>query len=419
MRAEIITIGDEILYGQTLDTNSHWMSRELDAINIKVVQKTTIGDNRDDILVAFETAEKRADLILITGGLGPTSDDLTKPLLAEYFGVGYRFDQEALDHIIQIFSAAGREVTDVNKLQAELPENCIKIPNSLGTAPGMWFDVRGKIFVSMPGVPFEMKRMMTDSILPQLQDRTEGEISHRIIRTIGIGESNLQELIKDWERGLPKSVRLAYLPGIAQVKLRLTAVGVNETEVQELLKQEEEKVVPLIEKYVYGYGEVEIEKAIGLLLMEQDATVSFAESCTGGYLSSMITSVPGSSKYYLGSILSYDNRVKINQLGVEEEAINKHGAVSEQVARQMAEGVRRELKTTVGMGITGIAGPDGGTPDKPVGTVCLAYADESKTISRRIQLTKDRKLNIQYASIAALNMLRINFSTDKQNKLPL
>ncbi|CAE7852944.1 unnamed protein product [Symbiodinium microadriaticum] len=409
MKAEIIAIGDEILYGQTLDTNSHWISGELDQINIKVSRKVTIGDNREQILQAFKDAENNADIILITGGLGPTSDDLTKPLLAEYFGVGYRNDEKALDQIFRIFNAAGKEVTELNKKQAELPENCETIYNHLGTAPGMWFDVRGKVFVSMPGVPFEMKGMMTDVILPKLSSRSPFSISHRIVRTIGIGESNLQDIIKDWESALPENVRLAYLPGMGQVKLRLTAIGRDADELDKLADSEMKKVVPLIEKYVYGYGELEIQEFIGQLMMKHNATLSIAESCTGGYLSSLITSIPGSSKYFKGTVVCYDNEVKINQLGVQGMDIERYGAVSEEVVRSMAEGVKSQLNTTLGLAITGIAGPDGGTLEKPVGTVWLAYADTDKTISKKIQLTKNRTLNIQYSSVAAMNLLRRYF----------
>ncbi len=412
-RAEIITIGDEILYGQTLDTNSHWISGALNDIHIKVVQKTTIGDDRDQILTAFQTAEERADIIIITGGLGPTKDDLTKPLLAEYFDVGMVHNEAALTQITKIFTAAGREVTQLNVLQAELPANCDMIPNPLGTASGMWFEERGKVFVSMPGVPFEMKGMMKNEILPRLSRKFGiGVIRHRIIRTIGIGESNLAEIIEDWENNLPTHIKLAYLPGIAQVKLRLTAVGDDLEYLDHEVDKQVSLVLPLIERYVYGYGEEEIYEAVGRYLKEKGKTLALAESCTGGYVSSQITSVPGCSDYFRGSVISYSNDLKTQLVGVDKKLIEANGAVSQEVVEAMAVGVREHLKSDVGIGITGIAGPGGGTEEKPVGTVWLGYSDKDKTISRKIQLTKDRNLNIQYAAVAALNLFRINFLSD-------
>jgi nicotinamide-nucleotide amidase len=410
-KALILTIGDEILYGQTLDTNSHWMSSELDKIGIKVMQKRTIGDDRAEILQNFQEAAELADIVLITGGLGPTKDDLTKPLLAEFFSTELTLNEEALDEVTQLFQKAGREMTELNRLQAHLPQNCTKITNELGTAPGMWFDENETIYVSMPGVPYEMERMMTKFILPKLVDRfVEGVIHHKMVKTVGIPESKLAAKIESWENALPDHIKLAYLPTYGQVKLRLTSSGEQLEELKRQTDEQIELLIPLIEKYVFGFDEDEIETVTGRLLKAKKYTVGTAESCTGGQLAGLITSVPGSSDYYHGSVVSYDNEVKKNQLGVSPELLEKHGAVSEEVVSAMAEGIRKKLNVDVGLATSGVAGPGGGTPEKPVGTVWIAYADKHRTVARKLQLTKDRKLNIKFSTIAALNLLRLNIS---------
>ena len=411
-KAEIIAIGDEILYGQTLDTNSHWISGVLDEINIKIHYRTTIGDDRDQILEAFQKGTERSDIVLITGGLGPTKDDLTKPLLVEYFDTRLVMNKEALNDIKTLFRRAGREMTELNRKQAELPENCIKITNALGTAPGMWFEEKNTIFVSMPGVPYEMKKMMSDFVLPRLQKKYgNGVIHHKIIKTIGIPESKLADKIIEWEEALPEHIKLAYLPSLGQVKLRLTALGDDLDALKEEVDDQIVKLKPLAGKYIYGYDKDEIELVIGKMLLKNSQTVATAESCTGGFLAHLITSIPGSSNYFQGSVIAYSNNIKINHLQVDENLITSKGAVSEEVVRQMAEGVRSRLNTDVGLATSGIAGPDGGTDEKPVGTVWIAYSDQNKTTARKLQLTKDRKLNIQWSAYAALNLFRLNYST--------
>ncbi len=411
--AEIITIGDEILFGQTLDTNSHWISGALDEINVKVVRKTTIGDSEDQILDAFKEAEKRADLIIITGGLGPTKDDLTKPLLAKYFGVSLVRDEEALNEIQNLFQRANRPMSENNIAQADLPSNCEKISNRLGTAPGMWFDENSKVFISMPGVPYEMKAMMEELLIPKISKRFgTGIIYHKVIKTIGIPESTLASKISSWETNLPQNIKLAYLPSVGQVKLRLTATGTNLQDMENTVAKQVQMLVPLIESYIYGFDDDEIQKKIGDLLISNSHTISTAESCTGGYLSSLITSVPGSSRYYKGSIVSYSNEVKIEQLNILPKDLENHGAVSEEVVRKMAEEVRVRLKTDVSLAVSGIAGPEGGTEEKPVGTVWIAYADSEKTISKKVNFTKDRDLNIKLSAMSALNLFRLNYSSN-------
>lgn len=407
--AELLTIGDEILYGQIVDTNSQWMSVELDKIGIKVIRKTSIGDQEDEILTAFAEAEKRADIILITGGLGPTNDDITKPCLAKYFNCGLILNEEALGEVTEFFKSRDRELTEVNRLQAMLPTACEKITNEIGTAPGMWFPKNGKVFMSMPGVPHEMKLMMTNHVLPRLKATYKTPIIyHKVVRTIGVGESVLAEKIKAWEESLPKHIGLAYLPSLGEVKLRITGFGdsfeILEREINALTVTLEER----IEQFIFGYGDDPIEVVIGRILKEKNLTLSIAESCTGGYLSHLITSVPGSSAYFLGSMVPYDYQIKMRQLGVKPETLEKYGAVSEPTIHEMANIVRAKFNTDIGVATSGIAGPGGATPDKPVGTVWIAYSDKHQTIAKKLQLSKDRMLNIRMASIAVLNLIRLS-----------
>ena len=407
--AEIISIGDELLYGQTLDTNAHWISHKLDEYNIKVFQRTTIGDDADQILNAFATAAERVDIVLITGGLGPTKDDLTKSLLAEYFGVGMVRHEEVLRDITLLFAKASREVTALNAQQADLPANCQKITNPVGTAPGMWFYENNTVFVAMPGVPYEMKSIMTQGILPKLHEMfSKGVLHHHIIKTIGITESSLSDLIEDWEVNLPNHIKLAYLPTKGQVKLRMTGSGDNLNTLKQEIDALKMAIMPKIAKYVYGFGTDSLEGVIGQLLNNNNLTLATAESCTGGYLAHMITSVPGSSRYFKGSVIAYSNEVKIAQLGVSTEDLKQQGAVSEEVAKAMAEGVKKELNADIAIATTGIAGPDGGTAEKPVGTVWIAYSDKHKTLAKKFNFSRDRTFIVHWSALAALNMIRLN-----------
>jgi nicotinamide-nucleotide amidase len=405
--AELLTIGDEILYGQIVDTNSQWMSVELDKIGVKVVRKTTVGDVEEEILSAFAEAEKRADVILITGGLGPTSDDLTKPLLAKYFNCRLEIHEEALSEVTEFFKSRGRELTELNRQQAALPTACEKITNPVGTAPGMWFNKGDKVFMSMPGVPHEMKKMMTDHVLPRLAKKYQlPVIYHKLIRTIGLGESFLAEKISGWEKSLPSHIKLAYLPSLGEVKLRLTCFGDSLPQLEREASMLIEGLKEIIGQNIYGYGEDPIEVVIGKLLREKKLTLSIAESCTGGYLSHLITSVPGSSDYFLGTMIPYAYEIKMRQLGVKPETLEKYGAVSEPTITEMANIVRAKFNTDIGVATSGIAGPGGATPDKPVGTVWIAYSDKHQTITKKLQLSKDRLINIRLASTAVLNLIR-------------
>ena len=409
IKAEIITIGDEILYGQITDTNTQWISAELDKIGIKTVRKSSVGDTEEGILEIFEESSKRADLVIVTGGLGPTKDDITKKTFCKYF------DSVLIDHpqaqidVTAYFKKRGYVLSGTNKSQYQLPSNATYIQNTMGTAPGMWFDFEGVIYVSLPGVPYEMKGLMTLSILPKLQEHFKTPvIFHKVIRTIGIGESTLAEMIDAWEDALPTNIKLAYLPSMGSVKLRLTGFGEELKAIENQVELEFDKVFPTIQPFVYGYGSDELEDVIGRILTEKKQTVAVAESCTGGYLGHQFTKVSGSSAYFMGGILAYDNAVKIAELNVNPETLNTYGAVSEQTVIEMSENVRKKLGTTFGLATSGIAGPNGGTSEKPVGTIWIAIATEKETITKKLTLGGFRQQNIHLTALNILNLLRKN-----------
>jgi nicotinamide-nucleotide amidase len=407
IKAEIITIGDEILYGQITDTNTQWISAELDKIGIKTIRKSSVGDSEEAILSIFEESSKRADLVIVTGGLGPTKDDITKKTFCKYFNSTLIDHPQAQIDVTAYFKKRGYVLSGTNKSQYQLPSNATYIQNTMGTAPGMWFDYEGVIYISMPGVPYEMKGLMTLSILPKLQEYFKTPvIFHKVIRTIGIGESALAEMIDAWEDALPNHIKLAYLPSMGSVKLRLTGFGDDIKSIENQVEEEFIKVFPTIQKFVYGYGNDELEEVIGRILAERNETISVAESCTGGYLAHQFTKVSGSSAYFMGGIISYDNAVKINQLGVKPETLNTYGAVSEQTVMEMSENVRKLMKTTYGLATSGIAGPNGGTPEKPVGTIWIAISSEKETITKQLTLGGFREQNIHLTAINILNLLR-------------
>ncbi|RYU79047.1 competence/damage-inducible protein A [Hymenobacter persicinus] len=407
--AEIITIGDELLYGQVIDTNSAFLGQELGKLGIRVRQITSVSDRADEIVTALDLARTRADVVLTTGGLGPTKDDLTKHILTEYFGTELVLNESSLRDVEAIFARFNRPMLEVNRQQAYLPATCTPIRNAVGTAPGMWFEDKGTVFVSMPGVPFEMKRMMTDTVLPRLARHFQvPPIEHIVIQTVGLGESFLAEQIADWEDALPPNIKLAYLPSLGAVRLRLT----GQADGQPNLRGRMEALLPELRRrlgnHIFAETDIPLEQAVGQLLAERGLTVGTAESCTGGYVAHKLTSVPGSSRYFLGSIVSYHNDIKIKELGVLPETLAAHGAVSEEVVRQMAEGARQRLGVDVAVATSGVAGPDGGTPEKPVGTFWLAYADAHQTVARKISFNRGRQLNIDYATNSLLNLLRLS-----------
>ncbi|MHA7128419.1 competence/damage-inducible protein A [Algoriphagus namhaensis] len=408
IRAEIIAIGDELLYGHIVDTNSHWISQEMSLLGVKVVRRTTVGDNRLDILSAFKEAEYRADLILITGGLGPTQDDLTKPLLAEYFNAEIIEFPEAVAAITDFFKRRGRDMIPANILQGHLPACCTYVPNEVGTAPGMWFERNQTYWMSMPGVPHEMKKLMHDFVIPKMAEIFDlPVIEHKMIKTVGIGESWLSDLIKDWENALPKHIKLAYLPSLGHVKLRLTAFGDNKDRLKGEIDDQINRIFPIIQKYIYGYDAETIETAIGKLLKERNETVALAESCSGGFVAHQITTVAGSSEYFQGAVVPYHNQFKSSIVSVSPETLANHGAVSEETVKEMALGVKNLFQSDYGLASSGVAGPGGGSAEKPVGTVWISCAGKDFVKTKKLQLTQDRLLNIQLTSVALLNLLRV------------
>jgi nicotinamide-nucleotide amidase len=408
MNAEIITIGDEILIGQVVDTNSAWMATELNAIGVQVVQITSISDLPGHLVKALDEARQRADLVLITGGLGPTKDDRTKKVLCEYFNSKLVMHQKTLDHIIEFFNRRGLGVNQLNKGQAKVPECCEALFNPVGTAPGMWFEEQGKVIVSMPGVPSEMKRIMTDHVIPRLSNRSgRGKIVHKTVHVIGIPESMLADKLEDFENNLPGFIHLAYLPSPGQIRLRFSAFGNDEALLHKEVSRQLEILKTIIPEAIFGYDDTSLPAEIGKLLLSRNETVATAESCTGGMMAHLITSVPGSSGWYKGSVVAYANEVKINVLNVSEQSLIENGAVSEAVVTQMAEGVRKALNTTWGIATSGIAGPDGGMPEKPVGTIWIAVAGPDGVKAEKFTFSKDRERNIIHSSLTALNLLRL------------
>lgn len=407
MKAEIITIGDEILIGQIIDTNSSWLGSELSKIGIQVVHRSSVSDNRMAIINALEDARKRADIILITGGLGPTKDDVTKHTLVDYFSTHLVLNQEVLDWVNSIFRKRNIPMPESNNLQAMVPENCEVLFNRNGTAPGMWFDNDGKVFISMPGVPFEMKAIFSEEAVPRLLKKFElPVIIHRTILTSNIGESFLAQKIESLENALPPHIKLAYLPGVGMVRLRFSGTHSREDFLRTELDTIISHLYELVGTYIYGEENDTLEKNTGLLLKSNGQTLATAESCTGGYIAHLITSVPGSSAYYKGSIISYANEIKINELGVKPETLKSVGAVSEDCVIQMAEGVRKKFNTSYAIATSGIAGPDGGTPEKPVGTVWIAVSNEKETIAKQFNMGEHRERTIERTAIQALDMLR-------------
>jgi nicotinamide-nucleotide amidase len=407
VRAEIITIGDEILYGQILDTNTQWISLELDKIGIKTVRKSSVGDQREEIVQILEEAQKRADIVFITGGLGPTKDDLTKKILADFFNCPLAYHPEALADVTDFFAKRGRELSDINRDQALLPTKCTFIPNKQGTAPAMWFNEQDTVWISMPGVPFEMKAIMESEVLPRIATHFQlPVIVHQIRKVVGIGESYLSDLIQDWELQLPVHLKLAYLPSLGIVKLRLTGFGKVKGQLHQDIEAEFEKVMPLIKGFVFGREKDELASVVGQLLVSNQATLAVAESCTGGYLAHQFTQHAGSSIYFQGGIISYANAVKVDQLGVSQEILDLEGAVSETCVKAMAAGARKLLGTTYALATSGIAGPDGGTEEKPVGTIWIALAHPSGVIARKLTQGGTRIQNIHLSSLTAINLLR-------------
>ncbi len=407
IKAEIITIGDEILIGQIIDTNSSWIGQELSKIGVSVVHRTSVSDSEQDIVDALNEAKNRADIIILTGGLGPTKDDITKLTLCNYFNSSLAINEKVLEWVTKIFSNRKLPMIDTNKNQAMVPEICEVLFNKSGTAPGMWFDVDDKIYISMPGVPFEMKTIFTEEAIPKLKQKfLFPVIIHRTIQTTSIGESFLAKKIEDWENDLPSHIKLAYLPSVGQVRLRLSGLGEDHDKLNEEMKIIITALYYIIGEYIFGLEDDTLQKSVGELLHKKNKTLSTAESCTGGYISHLITSVPGSSSYYIGSIISYSNEIKTHELNVDENILNTHGAVSKECVSKMAEQIRIKFNTDYAIATSGIAGPDGGTLDKPLGTVWIAVSSKTETIARTYNMGDNRERTIQRTALEGLDLLR-------------
>jgi nicotinamide-nucleotide amidase len=407
VQAEIITIGDEILIGQVADTNSAWLAQRLGRQGIRVGRMVSVGDTQEAIVQAIGEASRRAGLVILTGGLGPTHDDITRDALCAYFDTPCVFDPEAYRMIEEKFRRRGMEPGPFNRRQAELPASCKPLYNRLGTAPGMWFEENGVVYVSLPGVPHEMKALVEEQVLPALRGKADlPAVCQRTVLTAGLGESVLAEKVEAWRRSLPEGVGLAFLPSPGIVRMRLTALH-DDPALTQAIDAAIEALQPVVGTYIYGYDDETLESAVGKLLRQRKSTVAVAESCTGGFLSHLLTTVPGSSDYFLGSVVAYDNSIKTNVLGVPAETVEAHGAVSEAVALAMAAGVRKLFKARHALATTGIAGPGGATPGKPVGTVWVAGDSEEGAFARRLDLSEHRLYNIRASSMYALNRLRM------------
>lgn len=408
VNASIITIGDELLIGQVVDTNSSWIAQELNKIGVAVKHRVAVGDVWQDIWETLDEESKKADIILITGGLGPTADDITKPLLCEYFNGRMVVDQETLSHITYLFEKVlNRPMIERNAKQAEVPDTCTVLKNEKGTAPGMLFRRDGKIFVSMPGVPHEMKWIMTNHVLPMIPELYQtGYIEHRTLLTAGIGESFLAELIREFEEALPAHVKLAYLPNFGMVRLRLSSWGLDQNSLNKELDSLFNLLKTNVKEHLVVDKDLPMEVVVGNLLKERKETVATAESCTGGYIAHLLSIHPGSSAFFTGTIVSYANIIKERLLGVSHETLTTVGAVSEETVVQMAKAVRETMQTSYSIAVSGIMGPEGATDEKPVGLVWVAIASKDQVVTRSFRFRFDRRRNIDLTAVNALNMLR-------------
>ena len=413
MTAEILTIGDEILIGQITNTNSVWIAQQLNQMGIKVVHMASVADDEAAIIKAFNDCLTRAQFVFITGGLGPTKDDITKKTFSKYFNSPLVIDKDVLADVSSFFLKRDKVVSQLNQNQALVPKDCFVIRNPNGTAPGMWIKKQNTVFISMPGVPYEMKALMLDTIIPKIKNENAlPHIYHKTVLTQGIGESALAELIETWEDNLiHKNIKLAYLPQPGIVRLRLSTSGNNLENLKTNVEDEIKNLNTLINKYIYGYenyGEEtpSLQKIVSELLLQRNQTLALAESCTGGYLSSLFTALPGASNIFKGAIIPYTNTAKHQLLQVDESLFNTVGAVSKECVQQLAQNVLKKFNSTYSIAISGIAGPTGGTDEKPVGTIWVAVANQQKCLAFKFQFGDDRGRNIVMTSNAALNLLR-------------
>lgn len=407
--ASIITIGDELLIGQVIDTNSAFIAQELNKIGVPVKQRLAVGDVWDDIWNALDEVSKEADIILITGGLGPTADDITKPLMSKYFEGTMVLDEPTLAHVTNIFeNILKRPMIDRNRKQAEVPNVCTVLKNEVGTAPGMLFEKDGKIFIAMPGVPFEMKYIMQQHVLSLIPKKfTTSHIEHRTLLTAGIGESFLAEMIQSWEEKLPTNIKLAYLPNYGMVRLRLTASGFDKDNLANAINKEFEALKVLVQEYLVIDEDLPMHLVVTRLLKEKHKTLATAESCTGGSIASIMTANAGASSIFTGSVVCYDNRIKTELLGVSHEILTTVGAVSRETVELMAMNIVKLMKSDFAIAVSGIMGPTGATDEKPVGMVWVAVANNEKVVAKQFNFRFDRERNIQLTVVNSLNMLRL------------
>lgn len=405
MKIYLISIGDELLIGQTTNTNASYIGSQLLKEGYKLNGEMTVGDRREDILSAYRHFTQDADLIITTGGLGPTKDDLTKHVLAEIVGAELEFKEQLYLNIVKQFERRNIPVTSANREQCFLPNNATLLDNRWGTAPGMWWPEQKPRLVSLPGVPYEMKGLLDYELLPRIKEIWPPTTATRTLMTSGAGETILADLLQDFENNLPPQATLAYLPDLMRVRLRISVQDTSWEEANALATNLSAQMESLVRPYVYGYDNEPLPQAIGKILLKKGLSIATAESCTGGYLSHLITSVPGSSGYYSGSIVAYQNELKTRLLGVDEQILEEYGAVSEQTVQAMCRGLLKIIPADLAVAISGIAGPDGGTSEKPVGTICLAVANREKIVSKRVLFNKNREINIQYAAYCALNMV--------------
>jgi len=409
IQATIITIGDELLIGQVIDTNSAYIAQKLNAIGVAVQQRIAVGDDTESITNALDTAIEKSQIVILTGGLGPTADDLTKPLLNSYFGGKMIVDQPTLDHITYIFEQIHKKpMIERNRKQAEVPDVCEVLFNQSGTAPGMLFKKNDSLIFSLPGVPYEMQWLTSEKVVPIILERFKlGVIAHRTLLTAGVGESFLAESILEFEKNLPETIKLAYLPSYGMVRLRLTGKSDDATSLNHQLDTLFEALKAYVKEHLVTDKDEPIEVVVGRLLKDQNQTVSTAESCTGGYIGHLLSKHAGSSTFFTGSIVSYDNRIKTEFLDVPTSILKTVGAVSKEAVEQMAIAIRAKMNTDYGISVSGIMGPSGQTDEKPLGMVWIGVANKEKVVSKVFYLRFDRQKNIEVTANQAINLLRL------------
>lgn len=407
VNAVIITIGDELLIGQTVDTNSAFIGRELNKVGVWIKRRVAIGDTREEILSALDEQKGKADMIIITGGLGPTADDITKPALCAYFNSKLVRDEGVEKHVAAIFARSNRAVTERNKQQADVPDNCTVLHNERGTAPGMWFDTNGMVYVSLPGVPVEMMGLIEAEVIPRLKKRfILPAIIHKTVITFGLPESALADVLQSFEEALPDHIKLAYLPNNRMVKLRLTGRGADATILEGEVEKQFQAIKEVVDEWLVATEDLTLAEIVGKLLDEQKKFLATAESCTGGYIAHLLTSRSGSSSSFKGSVVSYSNDAKEDALGVQHKTLVTYGAVSEETVAEMVKGVLSLMKVDYALATSGIMGPTGGTKEKPVGTVWIGVGNSKKIEVKKHFVHMDRKRNIEMTASIALNMLR-------------